>query len=67
MPDLMSDLSRIAAHIPCLEAAAADESAPPEVRARAAAMAQAARSAVGVSGAGRNDPERNETEGSDGD
>jgi hypothetical protein len=44
--DLAADLERIARHIPCLERAAQDESAPAEVRAAVAAMAQLARSAA---------------------
>lgn len=50
MTDLAADLDRIAQHIPCLERAAADESAPAEVRARVAVMARLARSAVNTAG-----------------
>lgn len=49
-PDLADDLKRIARHIPCLDRAAQDESAPAEVRAAVAAMAQLARSAAEVTG-----------------
>lgn len=45
-PDVISTLDRIRQHIPCLERAAADESAPVHVRSWVAAMAQLARSAV---------------------
>ena len=56
MPDLSTDLDRIARHIPCLDRAAADESAPAELRAAVAAMAQLARSAADLAGQHRTDP-----------
>lgn len=57
MPDLTDDLERIARHIPCLERAAEDESAPAEVRAAVAAMARLARSAADLLGQDRTDPD----------
>jgi hypothetical protein len=57
--DLADDLAviaRIRQHLPCLEAAAGDESAPAEVRAAVAAMAQLARSAAEVTGQHRTIP-----------
>ena len=60
MPDLAADLERIARirnHIPCLERAAADESAPAEVRERAAEVARLlAASLPGLSGHSRTVP-----------
>ncbi|MFF4417027.1 hypothetical protein ACFYY8_31285 [Streptosporangium sp. NPDC001559] len=46
MSDLTADLARLAAHLPCLDRAAADLTAPVEVRAVVAAMAAMARSAL---------------------
>lgn len=70
--DLFDDLERLRAHLPCLDRAAVDESAAPEVRARVAAQARLARAALAVAGQYRvvperdgtpsNDPERNGTE-----
>lgn len=61
MSDLIADLARLAAHLPCLDAAAADPTAPVEVRSRVAAMAALARTAVNTaeqSGTVRTTPER---------
>lgn len=58
-PDLTDDLAviaRIRQHLPCLDAAAGDESAPAEVRAAVAAMAQLARSAAEVTRQHSTDP-----------
>ena len=55
MPETAEQLTRIAAHIPCLERAAQDPEASPEVRARIALMASLARSAVDVAGPSRTE------------
>lgn len=60
MPDtLTADLERIARHLPCLEAAAADPTAPLRVRERVAAMAALARTAVDTVGS-RTAPDETE-------
>ncbi|MEU6709938.1 hypothetical protein ABZ897_00550 [Nonomuraea sp. NPDC046802] len=56
-PDISDHLPRLRAHIGCLERAGADESAPPEIRAHVAAMAQAARTAADVAERVRTDPD----------
>lgn len=48
MPD--AALARLAAHLPCLEAAAADESAPSAARSRVAAVAALTRTALEAAG-----------------
>ena len=58
MPETAEQLTRIAAHIPCLERAAQDPTATPEVRARIALMAFLARSAVDVAGSDRTGTDR---------
>jgi len=67
LPDLFGDLDRLRSHLPCLDRAAADESADPRVRARVAAEARLARAALALAGQYRTFPERdgapvNETE-----
>ncbi|MEV7014131.1 hypothetical protein [Streptosporangium sp. NPDC051022] len=46
MSDLAADRARLAAHLPCLERAAADPAAPMRVRSRIAAMAALIRTAL---------------------
>lgn len=58
MPDLSADLERISRHIPCLERAAADESAPPAVRAAAVVELATWRMAADLAGTERNETER---------
>lgn len=72
MPDLAAHLERIERHIPCLEAAALDESAPALVRAGAGLELRAWRLAAELAaldwtnsdapGCSRSVPERLETE-----
>lgn len=53
VPDLADDLERIARHIPHLEAAAADESAPPAARAAVVVELAAWRMALNLAGQDR--------------
>lgn len=55
MPD--AALARLAAHLPCLERAAADKSAPAEVRSVVAAMAAMTRTALETTGSSRLSPD----------
>ena len=55
-PDLADDLERIARHIPCLEKAARDETAPPHLRAAALVELAAWRMARDLAGQHRTDP-----------
>jgi hypothetical protein len=54
--DLTADLDRIARHIPHLESAAADESAPAALRAGVAVELAAWRMALTLAGQDRTDP-----------
>lgn len=60
--DLADDLDRIARHIPHLEAAAVDESAPPAVRAAVAVELAAWRMALDLAGQDRTVPDPHRTE-----